>query len=632
MYAEFYGLATPAFQLTPDVRFFFESTVHRRAMAYMVYGLRHTEGFIVITGEVGAGKTILVNNLLSTVKDNTFVTANIVSSQLAGDDLLHGVAAGFGITREGLAKGPLLQRINDFLLAQHRSGKRALLIVDEAQNLTFEALEELRMLSNVVVEQATALQSLLLGQPQFRATLGSPELEQLRQRITAAYHLSPLNEAETQAYIEHRLRRAEWKGDPHFTEASFLSIYRHTKGVPRRINNLCSRLLLHGSLEQLHTLTADTVDKVAKDLREEIAGVAASPTVLPAGAEKPTVSEVLRGPKLSQAPRSAGPPEEAPASPSLPGPKLRRRQTATVSARGPVFFALATLFLSLIAGAQCYILWTTGAPVRRIVGTAQSVVDTAKPTLVQNPPTIQQPLDALSLQRSDAAPDVKELTIDKHNTASIPPPTQTTPMPAGAAARAALAPIERYTGPRAVPPGAEPRPARPSPAPSPADIPVEVGVATEQQAPLSGVRSNSMQSPRLPERTAQDQGRASQETASPPISPPRTQSSTNQDLSATEIAALVARGDNFIRAGDIASARLFYERAAEAGDRPAALRLGTTFDPGFLARAGLRGITGDTGQAAFWYDRARDLGDAGAAEQPKALDQQPLTEPISPPH
>jgi general secretion pathway protein A len=197
MYAEFYGLAAPAFQLTPDVRFFFESAVHRRAMAYMVYGLRHTQGFIVITGEVGAGKTILVNNLLSTVKDNSRVTANIVFSQLAGDDLLQLVAAGFGIVKEGLAKGPLLQRINEFLLALHRSGKRALLIVDEAQNLCFEALEELRMLSNVVVDGATALQSLQLGQPQFHATLGRPELEQLRQRITAAYHLGPLNEPET---------------------------------------------------------------------------------------------------------------------------------------------------------------------------------------------------------------------------------------------------------------------------------------------------------------------------------------------------------------------------------------------------------------------------------------------------
>jgi general secretion pathway protein A len=273
MYAEFYKLATRPFQLTPDARFFFESSVHRQAMAYLVYGLHHAEGFIIITGEVGAGKTILVDNLLATISPESFVAAKIVTSQLGGDDLLHLVAAGFGIAKEGLNKGSLLQRISDFVLAQHRAGRRALLIVDEAQNLSFEALEELRMLSNIVVDKTMALQSFLLGQPQFRATLGSPGLEQLRQRVTAAYHLGPLNEAETRAYIEHRLRRAEWKDDPHFTEAAFPVIYQRTEGVPRRINTLCSRLLLHGFLEQLHTLTASAVEKVANDLREEIAVV-----------------------------------------------------------------------------------------------------------------------------------------------------------------------------------------------------------------------------------------------------------------------------------------------------------------------------------------------------------------------
>jgi general secretion pathway protein A len=274
MYSEFYGLSTRPFQLTPDARFFFESAVHRQAMAYLIYGLHHAEGFIVITGEVGAGKTILVDNLLATIDTATFVTAKIVTSQLGADDLLHLVAAGFGIAKEGLTKGALLQRISDFVIAQHRGGRRALLIVDEAQNLSFSALEELRMLSNIVIDRTMALQSFLLGQPQFRANLGTPELEQLRQRVTAAYHLGPLSEADTRAYIEHRLRRADWKGDPRFTETSFALIYRHTEGVPRRINVLCSRLMLYGFLEQLHTLPESAVEKVAKDLRDELAVVA----------------------------------------------------------------------------------------------------------------------------------------------------------------------------------------------------------------------------------------------------------------------------------------------------------------------------------------------------------------------
>src|SRR5499433_1346105 len=277
MYADFYGLSAQPFQLTPDARFFFESTVHRQAMAYLVYGLHHAEGFIIITGEVGAGKTILVENLLSTIDRSNFVTTKIVTTQLASDDLLHLVAAGFGIAKEGLAKGPLLQRISDFALAQHRNGRRVLLIVDEAQNLSFEALEELRMLSNIFFDRTMALQSFLLGQPQFRATLGSPRLEQLRQRVTAAYHLGPLNEAESKAYVEHRLRRADWTGDPHFSEDCFPLIHQRTGGVPRQINTLCSRLLLFGFLEQLHTLQANAVDKVAHDLREEMAVVTTEP-------------------------------------------------------------------------------------------------------------------------------------------------------------------------------------------------------------------------------------------------------------------------------------------------------------------------------------------------------------------
>ena len=269
MYDKFYRLSTLPFQLIPDAQFFFESTVHRQAMAYLTYGIRHAGGFIVITGEIGAGKTILVDHLLSAFDNTKFVVAKIVTTRLSGDDFLYLVASGFGIVREGLAKGALLQNIIDFVIAQQRLGRRPLLIVDEAQNLRSEALEELRMLSNVVFDKEFALQSLLLGQPQFRAILANPSLEQLRQRVTGAYHLRPLDEVETREYIEHRLRLADWKGDPSLSDDCFLAIYHHSGGLPRRINSLCSRLFLHGFLDELHTLTTRAVQKVAKDLRDE---------------------------------------------------------------------------------------------------------------------------------------------------------------------------------------------------------------------------------------------------------------------------------------------------------------------------------------------------------------------------
>jgi general secretion pathway protein A len=178
-----------------------------------------------------------------------------------------------------MAKGALLARIQEFVQVQVGAGRRALLIIDEAQNLSFEALEELRMLSNIAVGTATGLQSFLLGQPQFREVMGNSALDQLRQRITAAYHLGPLNEADTRGYIEHRLLCAGWKGDPQLSDDCFAPIYRHTGGVPRRINTLCSRLLLCGFLDGSHTISAADAEQVASELEAELSAVA---TVNPA--------------------------------------------------------------------------------------------------------------------------------------------------------------------------------------------------------------------------------------------------------------------------------------------------------------------------------------------------------------
>jgi len=283
MYAEFYSLSGLPFQLTPDPRFFFGSTEHNKAMAHLTYGIHQGEGFIVITGDVGAGKTTLVDYLLTTLKPSEHVAAKIVTTQLHADDMLRMVAAAFNLFREGADKATLLKRIEEFAATAQSQGKRILLVVDEAQNLPIGALEELRMLSNIVVRGIVPIQAILLGQPQFRNLLARPELDQLRQRITASCHLGPLTIKETRDYIEHRLKFVAWKRDPNFTDASFGEIYRHSGGIPRRINTLCSRLMLLGFLEEKHEISDTMVTQVAEELAHELGSVIG----MPAGTGEP---------------------------------------------------------------------------------------------------------------------------------------------------------------------------------------------------------------------------------------------------------------------------------------------------------------------------------------------------------
>lgn len=271
MYTAFYKLNEKPFQLSPDPSFFFESKGHRRAMSYLKYGLTQAEGFIVITGEVGAGKTTLVRNLFKTLdhEKEKIVSSHLVSTQLDADDMLRTVAAGFDIEEEGSSKASLLKKLEKFLRYCRSEGKRVLLVVDEAQNLTPKAVEELRMLSNFQADDQPLLQSFLLGQPEFRNTLQGEDMLQLRQRVIASYHLGPLDENESRAYIEHRLRLAGWSNDPTFTDEAFQAIFEFTKGIPRQINTLCDRLLLFGFLEELHDFDQDLVKTVILDISHE---------------------------------------------------------------------------------------------------------------------------------------------------------------------------------------------------------------------------------------------------------------------------------------------------------------------------------------------------------------------------
>src|SRR6185503_4912407 len=269
MYTSFYKLRAEPFLLTPDERFYFESSVHSQAMAHLTYGLKRGEGFIVITGDVGAGKTTLVKRLIATVDPTKVIAAHVVTTMLSGHDLLRMVASAFGLKDLPADKSGILLRLQEFFDITHRQGRRALLIVDEAQNLSESALEELRMLSNFQVQNAAPFQSFLVGQPQFRRIIASPDLEQLRQRVIASYHLGPLNSLESGNYVLHRLKQVGWNGDPSFPMSAIGAIHQHTGGIPRRINALGNRLMILGYLDELHSFSAEDVNRVASDLANE---------------------------------------------------------------------------------------------------------------------------------------------------------------------------------------------------------------------------------------------------------------------------------------------------------------------------------------------------------------------------
>jgi general secretion pathway protein A len=269
MYESYYRLTAKPFQLKPDPRFFFGSRNHKRAMAYLQYGLSQGEGFIVITGEVGAGKTTLVRNLFRELDSAKIVAAQIVNTHLSSEDTLKMVAGAFGIPFEDASKAVLLTRIEQFLRACDQQGKRALLVVDEAQNLSSQTVEELRMLSNFQTNDNSLLQTFLLGQPEFRKTLLGGDMLQLRQRVIASYHLGPMDVNETRNYIEHRLHTVGWRNDPALNDDAFAAIHDFTGGIPRKINTLCDRLFLMGYLEEIHAFDKSHVDTVIADIQQE---------------------------------------------------------------------------------------------------------------------------------------------------------------------------------------------------------------------------------------------------------------------------------------------------------------------------------------------------------------------------
>lgn len=273
MYESFYGLTVKPFQLNPAPEFYFASKQHKRAMAYLEYGVHQNEGFIVVTGEVGAGKTTLVRGLLAALDKSKVVAAQLVSTQLDADDTLRMVAAAYGVRFKDLAKADLLLALEAFLVDVARRGMRCLLIIDEAQNLTKRAVEELRMLSNFQFESHALLQTFLVGQPEFRTIMNSSQMTQLRQRVIAACHLGPLDQDDVPAYLQHRLKCAGSKGEPSFDDGAYAAVFTASAGIPRRINAICDRLLLMGFLNSKKAFTQVDVDEVATELNASVGGV-----------------------------------------------------------------------------------------------------------------------------------------------------------------------------------------------------------------------------------------------------------------------------------------------------------------------------------------------------------------------
>ncbi len=270
MYDGFYNFTQKPFQLSADPEFFFQSSVHKRALAYMQYGLTQGEGFVLVTGSPGTGKTMIVKSLIKNLNKDKLLIGLMMTSQVGPEDTLRLVASTFGFQYLHNDKASLLSSFEKFIVEKAREGKRLLLIVDEAQNLPKQSLEELRMLTNLDVNGTPVFQVFLVGQPELKRTIYAPDMEQLKQRIVSTYQLDPLDLDEAREYILFRLQTAGWKGKPEFAPGVFQVIHEFTAGIPRRINSLCDRLLLFGYLEELATLDDHAVKMVISEVKEEM--------------------------------------------------------------------------------------------------------------------------------------------------------------------------------------------------------------------------------------------------------------------------------------------------------------------------------------------------------------------------
>lgn len=271
MYEEFYGLREEPFRLTPDSRLCFAHPSYKNAKAYMQYALYRGEGFVMVTGHPGTGKSTLISDLTSEFDGGKVMFTSLSCTQVKGDDLIRLIALNFDLDGATEYKSLILHSLKNFFLKLYREGRRSLLIIDEAQDLPAEALEELRLLTNLQHNNQPLLQIFLIGQTELRQTVLSPTLEQLHQRIVATCHLEALGMDATEEYVKYRLTQVGWKNDPELPSEIFPLIHQYSRGIPRLINLICSRLLLHGMVEESHAISlADTQLVIDGLLREQL--------------------------------------------------------------------------------------------------------------------------------------------------------------------------------------------------------------------------------------------------------------------------------------------------------------------------------------------------------------------------
>jgi general secretion pathway protein A len=299
MYKDFYGLRANPFNVNPDPRYLFLTKHTEEALACLTYGIQSRKGFVLLTGEVGTGKTTLINKLLEWLRLQQVATAFIFNSRMNTPQFLDYMMADFGIPCDSKAKSQILLRLYNWLLDRYRAGETAVLIVDEAQNLSDEVLEEIRMLTNLETFTEKLLQIVLVGQPELEQKLKQPQLRQLRQRLTLRAKTHALSLDETKAYVQQRLRIAGLNGQPIFEPEALVSIHRYAEGIPRVINLLCEHCLVSAFVDQQKIIGPAVVDAVAQDfdLDDSTASgarLASAPTNAAAGPEKFDVAEALR--------------------------------------------------------------------------------------------------------------------------------------------------------------------------------------------------------------------------------------------------------------------------------------------------------------------------------------------------